>query len=167
MVVLEDRGPLGSGRPLMGRRYFWSAINKVQICGHRATVITMWLIFHWYKFSWVLLAHKNCSPMKNFCIYGNTLVANPTSLLCHTVSNGPSYMYAAIWNQAKCNPRALTNTNSNLQHLNTDKMITWLKLYLWCVDDFLTDWLSHRLKLCMTHIVLETFSDKQVSSRTI
>ena len=51
--MLEDSGPLGSGRPLMGHKYFRNAIDDVQARGHYATVITMWLISRWCNFLWI------------------------------------------------------------------------------------------------------------------
>ena len=44
---------LGSGRPVMGHRYFQSAIDEVQARGRHAIAIIMWLIFPQYRFLWV------------------------------------------------------------------------------------------------------------------
>ena len=74
--ILDDSKPLGSGRPFSGRRYFRSAIVKVQ--AHVCTVIPYVANYSLAQFFVGLIFMGNARPQKlnsheNFCVYGMCL----------------------------------------------------------------------------------------------
>ena len=83
LCVLGYSRPLGSGRPLSGRRYFRSAIIEVQACGHRnyhMANISSVQIFVVLIFVGVDCPRK-LVPHENFCVY-----SIPASTLVRTKS---------------------------------------------------------------------------------
>ena len=65
--ILDDSEPLGSGRPLSGRRYFRSAIVEVQARVH--TVIPYMANYSLAQFFVGNARPRKLNSHENFCIY--------------------------------------------------------------------------------------------------